>query len=150
MDDYHLSCKGKPVSAPAKKAPEPKKPEPKGKKGKKKRSRKPSGPAPKLIWSENKSLIVRAMVVADDKLIVAGPPDLGKKDSKVLQFTNEKEALAGFTGEKGVFLRVISAADGKKVSEVKLDTMPVFDGMSAANGNLFISLKNGTLECRGN
>ena len=126
------------------------KPEPKAKGKKKRRPKRPSGPAPKVVWSDKASLTVRAMVKAGDKLIVAGPPELGKRDPKVLQFSNEPVALAGFMGEKGVFLRVVSATDGKKVAECKLNAMPVFDGMSAANGNLFIALKNGTLECRGN
>ena len=108
-----------------------------------------SRPATGVLWSNPNSLIVRAMVKAGDRLIVAGPPDLGIKDTKILQFNNEPEALAGFTGKKGVFLRVVSATDGKNISECKLDTMPVFDGMSAANGRIYISLKDGTLECRG-
>lgn len=89
------------------------------------------------------------MVKVGDRLIVAGPPDLGKKDANILQFSNEPEALAGFMGKKGVFLRVISATDGRNISECKLDALPVFDGISAANGRIYISLKDGTIECRG-
>jgi hypothetical protein len=58
-------------------------------------------------------------------------------------------AVAGFLGKKGVFLRVVSAKDGGKISEGTLDAMPVFDGMSAAGGKIYLSLENGVLECRG-
>jgi len=135
-DAYHLFCKTLSASKPTQ-----------DNKGRKKApSRKP---APKVLWSDTHSLIVRAMVKVGDRLIVAGPPDLGKKDPRVLQFTNADEALAGFMGEKGVFLRVVSATDGKKLAECTLDAMPVFDGMSAANGRIFLALRNGTIECRG-
>jgi hypothetical protein len=101
------------------------------------------------VWSDGKSIIARAMVLAGDRLVVAGPPDLGKKNPKLLAWENEAEALAGFRGERGVLLRVVSAADGKKLFEQRLSAMPVLDGMSAAEGRLFISLRDGTVECWG-
>lgn len=133
LDAYHLFCKSGELPSG----------EPEVEKGKKR------GNVLKLEWSQKDSLTVRAMVKAGERLVVAGPPNLGKRDSEVLQFLNEPEALAGFMGKKGVTLRLISAADGRKVSETDLDAMPVFDGMSAANGNLYLSLKNGVVECRG-
>ena len=44
-------------------------------------------------------------------------------------------------------LRAVSAADGKKLAEVKLDSPPVFDGMAAAGGRLYISLEDGRIVC---
>jgi hypothetical protein len=38
-------------------------------------------------------------------------------------------------------------ADGRRIAEAKLPAMPVFDGMSAANGHLFVALKDGTAMC---
>ena len=143
MDAYHLFSKG----APEAPKPQPQ-PEPTGKKApKKKRRGGAKKPAPKINWSNTQSLVVRAMVLTGDRLVVAGPPDVGQRHPQILSFTNEKDALAAFKGDKGVRLRVVSAADGKTLSETKLDTMPVFDGMSSAGGKVFISLKNGTLQC---
>jgi len=85
--------------------------------------------------------------MAGDRLVVAGPPDAGKKSGGLLAYDNEKEALASFRGEKGVYMRVINLADGKTLSEQRLGTMPVFDGISAAQGKVFIALKNGELQC---
>ena len=150
-DAYHLfgvSRKATPKVAAAPK-PAPKKAPAKGKK-KPKRRRRPSGPkkAPPT-WSDAKSLIVRAMVLGSDKLVVAGPVDLGKKDAKILSFANQEEALSGFIGAKGIFLRVVSTGDGKTVSEIKLSTMPSFDGMSAAGGKIYLSLRDGSVACFG-
>ena len=40
-------------------------------------------------------------------------------------------------------------SDGKTVSNQKLTAMPVHDGMSAAMGRLFISFRDGTVQCWG-
>ncbi len=107
----------------------------------------PAKPVPD--WADTGSIVARAMVLAGDKLAVAGPADLGKKSSGILAFENEAEALAGFEGEKGVYLRLVAAADGRKLSETKLPAMPVFDGAAVAGGKLYISLKDGTVVCYG-
>ena len=98
-------------------------------------------------WEDTHSLIVRAMVLGNDRLVVAGPPDLGQKEQDLLAFKNESEALAGFNGEKGVYLRIVGATDGKELSECTLPAMPVFDGMAAANGRLYLSMRNGSVMC---
>jgi len=101
------------------------------------------------VWSDSQSLTVRAMALAADRLIVAGPVDLGKKDPKMLAFTNEADALAAFEGKREIYLRVVSAADGKTLYETELSVMPVFDGMAVAGGKVYISLKNGSVACFG-
>jgi hypothetical protein len=64
-----------------------------------------------------------------------------------MEFENESEALAAFKGEKGNLLRVVSASNGQMLSECELNAMPVFDGMAAASGCIYLSLKDGTLQC---
>lgn len=126
-------------------------PKAKGKRGK----RAPKGddqpklkdPPKRYEWTDTNSLIVRAMVLAGDKLVVAGPKDLGQKTADILAFKNEDEALAAFEGRRGVLLRVLSAADGKPLFEAPLPALPVFDGLSAANGKLFMSLQDGSVQC---
>ncbi len=116
-----------------------------GKKAEKPVAKKPMKPKP--VWADKQSLIVRAMVLTQDKLVVAGPPDLRKKETSLLAYTNEEESLASFRGERGVMLRILNASDGQTLSECSLEAMPVFDGMSAAQGRVFVSLKNGELQC---
>ena len=54
-----------------------------------------------------------------------------------------------FEGRQGVRLVAVNAADGKTISTVSLKDMPVFDGMAAAAGRLFISTQDNTIVCRG-
>ena len=56
---------------------------------------------------------------------------------------------AAFKGEMGAQLHILSAKDGAKVAEYELDAVPVFDGISAANGKLFLALRDGTVACYG-
>ena len=96
--------------------------------------------APKDKWSVWIPVRVRAMVAADQKLFVAGPPDV----------VPEEDPLAAFEGRRGAYLWAFSAKSGKKLAEcAKLDTLPVYDGLIAAKGMLYLSLKNGRLVCFG-
>jgi outer membrane protein assembly factor BamB len=139
-DAYHLWCRARQPATPAA-APKD------VRRGDKKRPKAPALAAPK--WSVKDALIVRAMALTPNALVVAGPPDLGKKTSGVLAYENEDEALAGFHGERGVFLRVLSTEDGSTLGETKLDALPVFDGMSIANGKVFTALRDGSVVCLG-
>ncbi len=106
------------------------------------------GPPPKQVvnWTADSDMIVRAMALTDGKLVVAGVPDVMKR-SGGLALENPEESLAALKGKKGAVLRVLSTEDGSLLGELKLDAMPVFDGVAAASGRLFVSLKNGELLC---
>jgi hypothetical protein len=80
---------------------------------------------------------VRAMVKAGDLLFAAGPPDV----------LDPKAPKGSLEGEKGAVLVAVSATDGKKQQELKLDGTPVFDGMIAVEGRLYLSLRDGRLVC---
>ncbi|MCD6393211.1 MAG: PQQ-binding-like beta-propeller repeat protein, partial [Planctomycetes bacterium] len=141
LDSYQLFAKTK-IMTQTKSVPKA----PKKQKG----AGKPAAVKPEPgTWSNDRSLVVRAMVLTPDKLVVAGPPDVGRKESKLLAYENEAETLAAFKGEKGTFLQVVSSSDGEVLGQCKLDAMCVFDGMSAASGRIFVSLKDGTLQCWG-
>ncbi len=115
------------------------------KKGRKEKAARKAEPA----WSVCQPLTVRAMSLTADKLAIAGPVDLGVKDEKILSYKNEAQALAAFVGRKDIYLRLISTVNGESLSEYKLPALPAFDGMSVANGCLFVSLKNGDVICLG-
>ena len=90
------------------------------------------------------------MAMGGERIALAGPVDVGKKSTgAALAFANEADARAGFEGKKGVFLRIVSAANGKTVSQIKLPALPSFDGMATAGGRIYISLKDGTVTCFG-
>lgn len=106
-------------------------------------------------WSQDIPLYVRAMVLADQTLFLAGPPDIIDEEKTLKNFASpdvqaklaeQREVL---DGTKGSVLWVASAADGQKLAEYKLDGLPVFDGMAAANGRLYLTMTDGRVLCYG-
>ena len=89
------------------------------------------------LWTQWLDVRIRAMVKAGDTLFVAGPPDV----------FDPKDPYAAFEGRKGAKVLVVSTENGKSLSEIKIDHPPVFDGMIAASGRLFVSLRDGTIIC---
>jgi len=61
----------------------------------------------------------------------------------------EKDPYAAFEGRMGAKLWAVSPQDGAKLAERKLDSLPIFDGMSAANGRLYLTTQTGKVLCLG-
>ncbi|MFH1918618.1 MAG: PQQ-binding-like beta-propeller repeat protein [Planctomycetota bacterium] len=121
----------------------PKNPPKKGRQAKE-----PEPEPPKNRWETELPFYVRAMVVAGDTMFLAGPPELTKTKGpgeEALILANPEEAVAAWKGKKGGLLWTVSAADGKKLTEYKLDAPPVFDGMAATDGRLYLALTDGSL-----
>jgi outer membrane protein assembly factor BamB len=91
------------------------------------------------LWHNWVPVRIRAMALAGGHLFVAGPPDVVPTD----------DPMAAFEGRKGSELWVFSKTDGRKLAEKKLDSPPVFDGMAAAKGRLYLSLEDGSIICFG-
>jgi outer membrane protein assembly factor BamB len=91
------------------------------------------------LWYDWVPIRIRGMVLAGEHLFVAGPPDLVEPD----------DPMAAFEGRKGAVLRAYSAADGKTLAEHQLKAPPVFDGLIAAAGRLFLSTTDGRIVCLG-
>ena len=102
---------------------------------------------------EKPELIAKAMVLADQTLFVAGPPDVVDEED-IWGRTLEPEVQAklhaqsaALEGSQGGLLWAVSAVDGGKLAEYKLESVPAFDGMAAADGRLYLSMKNGCILC---
>lgn len=95
-------------------------------------------------WSINEKFQPRAMVLAGERLYLAGWLD----DMPIAPKTGRPKDPRDPDAHRSV-LRVYSAGTGKRISETALESDPVFDGIGAAYGNLFVSLKNGKLVCMG-
>jgi outer membrane protein assembly factor BamB len=89
------------------------------------------------LWTSWIPIRIRAMVKAGDAIFVAGPPDVLDPD----------DPFGGFEGRKGALLAAVSAKDGSKLAQRRLAVPPVFDGLIAAEGRLFVSLEDGSLAC---
>ena len=131
---------------------------PTARKARRGKARRPRGRGFQQHWQvDTPGLLVNAMVLGTERLWIAGPPDLadetkmlgflpGADDEINRQLRAQNDA---WLGRRGGLLRSVSIADGRKLTECKLDSIPIFDGMAAADGKLFLSLKNGELACYG-
>ena len=88
-----------------------------------------------LRWEKPLPIQVRAMILAGKVLFAAGPPagtSVGPWDRG--------------EGQPSLMLAV-SAADGEVLAQTELPGVPLFDGLAAAGGRLYISLENGSVAC---
>jgi hypothetical protein len=108
--------------------------------------------AVKFKWTvEEPPFQVRAMVLADKTLFVSGPPDIVNEedafwsmgDSQILAKLAEQSELN--KGKSGGLMWAVSAATGEKQAEYKLASLPVWDGMVAANGELYMTTLEGNV-----
>lgn len=88
-------------------------------------------------WSVHIPARARAMVLADDRLFLAGPPDV----------IDPEDPFGAFEGRKGARLWAVDTADGSKLAEYTMEHPPVFDGMIAAHGRLYITTEDGRVAC---
>jgi hypothetical protein len=101
-------------------------------------------------WQVDKPDIqVRAMVIADKTLFIAGPPDIvdeedaffAMDDADILKKLAEQSEF--LKGKDGARIWAVSTENGKRLSEYRLDSLPVWDGMVAAASKLYLTTMNG-------
>ncbi|MFT5128948.1 MAG: outer membrane protein assembly factor BamB [Rhodothermales bacterium] len=104
-------------------------------------------------WRQDLPLFARAMVKTADHLVVAGPADIvdEEKVKKLLNSPEMKERLAEqadhLAGRLGGMLWLLSPEDGQKISDLALESPPVFDGVIAAGGKLYVCMMDGSIAC---
>ena len=86
-------------------------------------------------WSVKVRVRARAMVLAGPHLFFAGPPDV----------IDPEDPYGALEGRKGAELWAVATTDGRKLAAYRLDAPPVFDGLIAAHGRLFIVMADGTV-----
>jgi len=94
-------------------------------------------PANQERWSNRVPLRVTSLILAGETLFAAGTPDT----------VDPNEPWAAYEGRQGSTLLAINSDDGSLLAEYQLDTPPVLDGMSAADGRLFLSTAGGKVLC---
>ncbi len=102
---------------------------------------------------ENPDILVKAMVLADNLLFIAGPRDTadekflwGLSNEETFQEAMHKQ-VEWLRGKHGSFLQVISKNDGEKQKSYPLDCMPIFDGLIASEGKLYMTTMDGSVLC---
>lgn len=113
-------------------------------------------PAPTRVetqWTQECPVLVRAMVLAGKTLFLAGPPDVVDEEQSLQSFalpsTQEQLArqAAALDGAEGGLLWAVSTADGNRLAEYRLQSVPVFDGLAAADGRLYMVALDGKVLC---
>lgn len=103
--------------------------------------------------NEEPSILARAMVLANDRLFIAGPRDVvdekrmwGLSNDETFQAKMAEQA-DWFAGEHGGVLQVFEKQTGEQLAEYELPSLPAFDGLVAANGSLYMVTEDGKLCC---
>jgi len=86
-------------------------------------------------WWKQLPIRVRAMVMTDEVLFVAGPHG------------SPLTSRAALEGKAPASLLAVSPSDGSVLAEMTLPSTPVWDGMAAAAGKLYLTLANGDVVC---
>ena len=105
-------------------------------KGKNKRR---SEPGHTMKWKSKISIRAEAMTLTDERLYLAGPPDVARA----------YDHWGAFENRQGGALVVVSKKDGAELSRRELGSAPVYDGLAAAGGRLFLAMKDGSVLCLG-
>jgi len=106
-------------------------------------------------WTQDIQLMVRAMVKANDKLFIAGPPDVIDEERTFERVMSRDPAVAkklqdqneALLGKHGGLMRAVSAKDGTILAEYDLSALPAWDGMAVADGKLYMSTADGKVVC---
>ena len=106
------------------------------------------------LWSVELPVLVRAMVKAGETIFAAGPADV-VDEKRAAALVRGSEAIPPeiekqqrlFEGAGGSVLWAASAKDGGKRAEIKLEVSPVFDGLIAAAGELYMATVDGKIAC---
>ncbi|MDC0156162.1 PQQ-binding-like beta-propeller repeat protein [Verrucomicrobia bacterium] len=106
-------------------------------------------------WTHDVPVLARGMVLAEDVVFVAGPPDvmdeeetfkrIMARDSSVNEVLAKQQAA--LAGTQGSVLLAISTKTGETLAKYNLGYLPTWDGLVAANGKLFLSTEKGTITC---
>lgn len=104
-------------------------------------------------WAGDLPILVRGMVLADGTIFAAGLPDLvderaaaGNLADPAVRKRLVEQDLA-WKGQRGGSLIAVSAADGKRLAEIKIDSPPTWDGLIAAYGKLYMATMDGRVVC---
>jgi len=104
-------------------------------------------PASESDWKRRIPVLAQGMVLSGETLFVAGPRDT--VDEIPHEPSGVDPLAEALQSDQGGHLLAISTTDGATLTERELTSPPIFDGMAAAGGRLYLSTKNGQIVCLG-
>jgi len=125
--------------------------------GKAGKGEKTSGSFVKHTWDRFVPIVARSMALAGNTILVGGPPDmideeyaferLAARDPAILkELAEQNEAIEGNRGAK---MWAVNTQTGEQSTGLDLTAPPVWDGITSANGQIFVSTVDGKLQCFG-
>ncbi len=108
-------------------------------------------------WDRSVPIVARSMTLAGDRLFFAGPPDVVDEEYAFEKLTEKDTAIQGdlvrqdnaFNGKEGGILWSVSLNKAEKQDELKLEGIPVWDGMAVAQGRILVATQDGKVTCFG-
>jgi hypothetical protein len=108
-----------------------------------------------MQWKRPVPLFARAMALAGDTLLVAGPRDLQNEEESFKRLTQSDPEVVKLLqqqddcmeGRHGSLLLVVDAKDGTTRQELQLSHLPVWDGMAIAGGRILVATADGVVNC---
>lgn len=88
-------------------------------------------------WRTRVRVRIRAMLLAGNQLVAAGPPDE----------IDAKDPWGAFEGRKGGRMFIVDTSSGKDQQEYQLTSPPVFNGIAAANNRIYLVDQDGSVVC---
>lgn len=111
----------------------------------------------KYDWKTYVPVSTRGLSMSGTNLVVAGPPDLVneeqmferlvKKDPAVQKDLAEQDA--SLAGKRGALVKIVNTGNGQVARDFTIDSPPVWDGVSVAQGRIFIVTADGKIKCYG-
>ncbi|MCG8648323.1 MAG: PQQ-binding-like beta-propeller repeat protein, partial [Pirellulales bacterium] len=106
-------------------------------------------------WAEDIPIYVRAMVLAGKHLFIVGPPDiideeetfakLTESDPEVQRLLAQQDEV--LRGSDGALLLAVNMDTGQVENGIQLGSLPQWDALAAAGGQLFLSTLDGKVIC---
>jgi outer membrane protein assembly factor BamB len=106
-------------------------------------------------WNKDVPIYVRAMVLSGSRLFIAGPPDLIDEEATFQQLAQKDESVEtllaaqadAIDGRRGGKLLAVNADTGEIERSLELDSLPSWDGLAAARGQLLMTTLDGRVIC---
>jgi outer membrane protein assembly factor BamB len=106
-------------------------------------------------WTKDVPIIARGMAVAQSTIFVAGPEDVVDEEDAVVRMEKGDESVLkdvqhmddNLEGKNGGILLAVDTKTGDLLSTTRLESPPTWDGLTVAQGNVFLTTLDGRLIC---
>ena len=88
-------------------------------------------------WAVRVPIRAQALALTGETLFLTGTPDT----------VEPGDPWAALDGRRGGLLRAVATADGKTLAQFQLEAPPVYDGLAAVSGRLYLSTTDGAVRC---